>query len=601
MSFFENTVAAELTRLKPPELCRPGANLRRLVTALALIACAVPLAAQSVLRPALAPPDVRIDAPPVIPPPESFFAMVSNRVANADRGRGGARRDGGAARAEIQQTSPEDPAIAQARVAEELVLYRNFYKKYIDVKGMPVVAHGEVADLALQCTYEIVTHMLAGRPDILAAMVANHTYLIIIGKNQLYTHMPEYRNHPNPEFQNERVRGTGGNPTSFGEENLLSLPIDRYDDESIAVHEFAHTIDGTLRRLDATWNERRNAAYQNAVEKKLYHLTYAASNAGEYWAEIVQAYFDCNRVNNWNHGPIGTREQLRAHDPTGYELCRATFNLGPEQNWRYTWLQPLPRVSAPPDTPMFADIDPWYTKFTWAREFTVLGRGASDDALLHANQTIRKTFAYRHDLLKALIADGAKLVVLGPDEKLSALPEYRKLADTPAPGRTSRCGNYCPETKLLVVTQENVLGDPVTRDGGDNQVIRVFADALYRVAGVRPAIPNFRGNQQYELRVKRLDVEFDETVTALFEKAQSANKWKGTPAGEDKFAYWCAGMLAYFDAAGRDQKPEDGSTPVRTREQLQEYDPDLFALVHETMAYENRVDWRYQPLHSGTE
>ena len=36
--------------------------------------------------------------------------------------------------------------------------------------------------------------------------------------------------HPNPTFQNERVRGTGGKPTSFGEENLLSLPLDRYDD-----------------------------------------------------------------------------------------------------------------------------------------------------------------------------------------------------------------------------------------------------------------------------------------------------------------------------------------------------------------------------------
>ena len=36
------------------------------------------------------------------------------------------------------------------------------------------------------------------------------TRLIIIGKDQVYTDMPEYRNHPNPAYQNERVRGTGG-------------------------------------------------------------------------------------------------------------------------------------------------------------------------------------------------------------------------------------------------------------------------------------------------------------------------------------------------------------------------------------------------------
>src|SRR5689334_22018563 len=104
------------------------------------------------------------------PPPESFFQIVSER-------------DREAARA--------------------------FYGKYIDVKGMPVVAAKVVDDLALQRTYDIVTHMLAGRPDVIEAMVRNKMYLIIIGKDQVYTDMPEYRNSPNPDYQNERVRGTG--------------------------------------------------------------------------------------------------------------------------------------------------------------------------------------------------------------------------------------------------------------------------------------------------------------------------------------------------------------------------------------------------------
>jgi hypothetical protein len=114
-----------------------------------------------------------------------------------------------------------------------------------------------VEDLALQRTWEIVTHLLAGRPDVLRAMADNGTRLIIIGKDQVYTDMPEYRNHPNPAYQNERVRGTGGfDVTSFGEENLLNLPLDRYDDESIGVHEFCHTIDSALSRIDQTWRGR---------------------------------------------------------------------------------------------------------------------------------------------------------------------------------------------------------------------------------------------------------------------------------------------------------------------------------------------------------
>src|SRR5687767_9014002 len=250
------------------------------------------------------------------------------------------------------------------------------------------------------------------------------TRLIIIGKDQVYTDMPEYRNHPNPTYQNERVRGTGGlGITSFGEENLLNLAIDRYDDESIAVHEFCHTIDAALGRMDPTWRKRLGATYRSAIDKGLWKYAYTAGNQAEYWAEICQSYFDCNRVNNWNHASIGTREQLKLYDPAGYGLVRATFRLTAEKDWRYQPLRRQPSVIAPPER---FKIDPYYTKFTYAREFPVLGSArVSDAALLAANDTIRKLFAYRHDILKALIADGARLVVLARQERLSDLPEFQ--------------------------------------------------------------------------------------------------------------------------------------------------------------------------------
>src|SRR5262249_16719841 len=151
-----------------------------------------------------------------------------------------------------------------------------------DVKGLHVVASAEVADEALRRTHYLVTHMLAGRPDVLQAMAKHGTRLIIIGKDQVYTDMPEYRNHWNPAFRNERVRATGGpDVTSCGEENLLNLPLDRYDDESIAVHEFCHTIDAALRQIDPTWRKRLAQTYTNARSKGLWEDTYAATNAGE--------------------------------------------------------------------------------------------------------------------------------------------------------------------------------------------------------------------------------------------------------------------------------------------------------------------------------
>jgi hypothetical protein len=468
-----------------------------------------------------------------------------------------------------------------------------FYKKHIDAKGLSIAAGADVADEALERTYHIVTHMLAGRPDVLAAMQKAGTRLIIIGKDQVYTDMPEYRNHPNPVYQNERVRGTGGlNVTSFGEENLLNLPIDRYDDESIAVHEFCHTIDAALRTIDKTWSKRLGQTYQNAKAKDLWKYAYAESNQAEYWAEIAQSFFDCNRVNNWNHNAVGTREQLKLHDPEGYDLVRTTFNFSQENDWRYQPLRVQPSVIA---TPAKFKVDSYYSKFTYAREFIVLGSNkVSDGALLKANETIRKLFAYRHDILKAMIADGAWLVVLGRHEKLSDLPEFKDARKQLGFDET-RYLDYTPTLKLMVVPEENVLRLPGEPFAGKSMIVSVFAKGLYQVCATRPVQQSFNTKgprQQYELRVKRLDIEFDRRVQKLFEDAGASKLWRGTPAARDRVEYWAAGVEAYFDAAGAGFPPREADRPITTREALKAYDAGLYALVDETMAYKEHVDWR---------
>jgi hypothetical protein len=470
---------------------------------------------------------------------------------------------------------------------------RVFYKKHVDMQGLSIAAAAEVADEALERTHHIVTHMLAGRPDILDAMRKAGTRLIIIGKDQVYTDMPEYRNNANPKYMNERVRGTGGlGVTSFGEENLLNLALDRYDDESIAVHEFCHTIDAALRSIDKGWSKRLGQTYRNALDRGLWKYAYAGSNQGEYWAEICQSYFDCNRINNWNHNSIATREQLKHYDREGYDLVRTIFNLNAENDWRYKPVRVQPSVMPPPAK---FKIDPYYSKFTFAREFTVLGsKNVSDDALLKANDTIRKMFAYRHDILKAMIADGARLVVLGRSEKLGDLPEFRD-ARKKAGFEETRYADYASERKLMVVPEENVLRLADDPFAGKTLVVSVFAKGLYHVTGLRQVDESFeraKSKQQYELRVQRMDVRFDRKLQSAHEEAKNNKLWRGTPAGHDRIEYWAAGVEAYFDAAGKGLPPNGADRPITTREALKAYDLPLYTLVDETMAYKEHVDWR---------
>ena len=338
-----------------------------------------------------------------------------------------------------------------------------------------------------------------------------------------------------------------------------------------------------------------SATYRNAVAAGLWKNAYAGSNPAEYWAEICQSYFDCNRINNWNHNAVGTREQLKQYDPEGYDLVRTTFRLSPEKDWRLPVLRRQPSVIPPPAR---FKIDPYYTKFTYAREFPVLGSNkVSDEAMLRANDTVRKMFAYRHDILKALISDGARLVVLGRDEALSELPEFPE-SKTTAGFDHVRYLDYTPSLKLMVVPEENVLGLPTDRFAGKGMVVSEFARALYRVTGMRPVDPDFdkrRQKQQYELRVNRLDVTFDQKLQKLHDEAKAKGLWRGTAAARDRDEYWVAGVEAYFDATGAGPPPIGADRPINTREALKAYDPGLYSLVHETMAYQDRVDWRYRP------
>src|SRR5581483_314786 len=256
-------------------------------------------------------------------------------------------------------------------------------------------------------------------------------------------------------------------------------------------------------------------------------------------------YFDCNRINNWNHAAIATREQLKQYDPEGYELVRSTFRLTPETDWRYKPVRTQPSVGPPP---VKFKIDPYYTKFTFAREFTVLGsKHVRDEALLKANDTIRKMFAYRHDILKAMIADGARLVVLGRDEKLSELPEMSGMKDSVEFDEV-RFLEYTPQLKLMVVPEENVLGLAKEPFSGECMVVHLFAKGLYQVTGLRPVDTNWNNRgfavQQYEMRVKRLDIEFDQRLQKIFEAAAGRGCWKGTPAARDRVEYWAAGVDA---------------------------------------------------------
>ncbi len=205
-----------------------------------------------------------------------------------------------------------------------------FYKKYLSADGYPIVASEKVNDYALKEAAYLINLMLAKRPDVRAAMIANGSRMCIIGYNEFTTDLPGWEHMTPKDFWDARARGMGGSETdplcSSAEENLLAYPGDPYSTENILIHEFAHNIHlRGMVRVDPTFDGRVKAAYDAAMTAGLWKGKYASVNHHEYFAEGVQSWFDNNRENDHDHNHVNTRVELVEYDPALAALCREVF------------------------------------------------------------------------------------------------------------------------------------------------------------------------------------------------------------------------------------------------------------------------------------
>jgi hypothetical protein len=218
-----------------------------------------------------------------------------------------------------------------------------FYRKYVDMGGLPIVSSQKVPDAALVEAYRLGSHLLAHNHAARREMINHGLRIAIMADTEVTTDIPEHRDlneaFPGTDW-NKRARGLGATlerpAVSAAEENLLGYPNDRYRGESIFIHEFSHAImELGLVYSDPTFMPELQACFQNAKREGLWRRTYAGSNLSEYWAEAAQSYFDANRradPPDGIHNRISTRWELKRYDPPVYRLLRRVFG---DDGWKW--------------------------------------------------------------------------------------------------------------------------------------------------------------------------------------------------------------------------------------------------------------------------
>lgn len=178
-------------------------------------------------------------------------------------------------------TGPNDPIEAPPKELS----YNGFYKKCVYFEGLPILGSEKVEDRAFRVIVATFSKMMAdASPKVMESMVKRKSHYSIIAFEEGQTDLPEYadmRNDPNTDW-NKRARGLGGDITSGGEENILEYKEDRYNGESIFIHEFAHTLSSEgFSQVDPTFLGRLRRAYESAKSNGLWQNTYARTNMYE--------------------------------------------------------------------------------------------------------------------------------------------------------------------------------------------------------------------------------------------------------------------------------------------------------------------------------
>jgi hypothetical protein len=72
---------------------------------------------------------------------------------------------------------------------------------------------------------------------------------------------------------------------------------------------------------------------------------------------------------------------------------------------------------------------------------------------------------------------------------------------------------------------------------------------------------------------------FNNELQGLYDSALGQGLWVDTYAGSNRVEYWAEGVQSWFDT---NQRPQEGiHNEIDTRDELNEYDPALAALIEE--------------------
>jgi len=228
-------------------------------------------------------------------------------------------------------------------------------------------------------------------------------------------------------------------------------------------------------------------------------------------------------------------------------------------------------------------LDTFYKKYTDAFGIPVVSSNkVPDDALLVARDIINYMLLKRTDIRKALIKQGARLLIMAETEMETDLPERSNWKKPTREDRRLTPGereNYDKPGGIASMTDREYwnrrargMGGTVTSCAEEN----ILGYAGTRYYGENILVHEFSHNIMGAMRVA--DTALLRRINTAYANAKEKGMYKGQYAINTVAEYWAEGTQWWFWS---NYEFYDGDKRIQSPDDLKAYDPDLYAILDE--------------------
>ncbi len=221
-------------------------------------------------------------------------------------------------------------------------------------------------------------------------------------------------------------------------------------------------------------------------------------------------------------------------------------------------------ITAPPDS---LQLDSFYKQYVLVNGIPVIcSQKVTHKAIYRACNIVDfMTTLLPENVLSEMVKRNARLGIMARYEGTTDIPEHRYLAADTTLNWDVRARGLGGDTLLPLSTcaEENLLGLVIDKYHAEDITIHEFAHAIH-IIGIAPIQPDFNTRLQ-----KALD------------EATDKGKWVNTYASTNIYEYWAEGVQSWFNVNAEVLEPDGKNSPINTRAELKNYDPELYSILSE--------------------